>query len=344
MGGCRLVWGAAIFGSVIACGGEEFASNGTGGAAGAGATASGGSSAGGSAGSGASSGAGGSGGASGGSGGASGGSSGSGGASGGSSGSGGASGGSSGSGGASGGSSGSGGSGGASGGSGGASGGSGGSGGNVASCGVPSADQSALLLHTTLDNQSAAQTPAFMKAPQAGYVSGTFTSPGPCGGVFVVDHSSDCVKYPATGNIDPKSGTLDFFFRPRFEKNDGLSHKLFSLTNTYMQLLKTASPEQGLTFGMPGTPIATVDNANLTFVKDQWTRITVTWLENSGQITVTIYLDGVQKAQATKTFPTATPPSPLNMYIGNLGCVSNDHAMGDFDDFKIYDKVAPPTG
>ncbi|MCL4751104.1 MAG: hypothetical protein KJ015_13120, partial [Myxococcales bacterium] len=277
MGGCRLVWGAAIFGSVIACGGEEFASNGTGGAAGAGATASGGSSAGGSAGSGASSGAGGSSG-SGGSGGASGGSSGSGG-----------------SGGASGGS------GGASGGSGGASGGSGGSGGNVASCGVPSANQGALLLHTTLDNQGAAQTPAFMKAPQAGYVVGTFTSPGPCAGVFVVDHSSDCVKYAASGNIDPKSGTLDFFFRPRFEKNDGLAHKLFSLTNTYMQLLKTASPEQGLTFGMPGTPIATVDNASLTFVKDQWTRITVTWQENSGQITVTIYLDGQQKAQATKT-------------------------------------------
>lgn len=307
MGGCRLVWGAAIFGSVIACGGEEFASNGTGGAAGAGATASGGSSAGGSAGSGASSGAGGSSG-SGGSGGASGGS------------------------------------GGASGGAGGASGGSGGTGGNVAGCGVPSADQSALLLHTTLDNQSAAQTPAFMKAPQAGYVVGTFTSPGPCGGVFVVDHSSDCVKYAASGNIDPTAGTLDFFFRPRFEKNDGLAHKLFSLTNTYMQLLKTASPEQGLTFGMPGTPIATVDNANLTFVKDQWTRITVTWLENSGQITVTIYLDGQQKAQATKTFPTSAPPSPLNMYIGNLGCVSNDHAMGDFDDFKIYDKVVPPTG
>lgn len=307
MGGYRLAWGAAIFGSVIACGGEEFASNGTGGAAGAGATASGGSSAGGSAGSGASSGAGGSSG-SGGSGGASGGS------------------------------------GGASGGSGGASGGSGGSGGNVASCGVPSANQGALLLHTTLDNQGAAQTPAFMKAPQAGYVVGTFTSPGPCAGVFVVDHSSDCVKYAASGNIDPKSGTLDFFFRPRFEKNDGLAHKLFSLTNTYMQLLKTASPEQGLTFGMPGTPIATVDNASLTFVKDQWTRITVTWQENSGQITVTIYLDGQQKAQATKTFPTSAPPSPLNMYIGNLGCNSTDHAMGDFDDFKIYDKVVPPTG
>lgn len=205
-----------------------------------------------------------------------------------------------------------------------------------------SANESARLLHTTLDNAGAITNPTFIKSGGTGFAAGTYV-PSPCGSALVVDQSTDCAKFGAEQNINPKIGTADFFIRPDFEKDDGKQHRLFALTNTYMQLSKTAAPENALVFGIAGTPVVSVSTAALTFVKGTWTRVTLTWLENSGQITGTVYLDGVQVAQKSAGFPAQSPPSPMYIYVGNLHCNSADHGMGQFDDFKIYDKVLPPN-
>lgn len=327
LGGCVLL---------LSCGGEEFASSGSGGASGTGGTSgtggasgSGGAASGGGGGApsgGGAAGVGAAGGAAGGGGGSTGGGGGN------TGGGGGNTGGAAGSSGGSAGTAGNGGSGGS----------TGGTGGTVAGCGVPSAVQSNLLLHTTLDNMGAAQNPAFIKSQQTGYVAGTFVTEGPCGGAFQVSHNSHCVKYPAPQNLELQKGTIDFFFKPNFNTTDGVSHKLFALTSGYMLLSKTASPENFLSFGMPSTPIVQIAPGDVGFVNGQWKRITVAWLENSGQITVNIYLDGVQKGTGTKAVPSVAVPSPLNMYVGNLGCVAADYGAGVYDDFKIYDTNLPP--
>lgn len=212
----------------------------------------------------------------------------------------------------------------------------------MAGCGVLEANEGARLLHTTLDNAGAITKPSFIKSGGTGYAAGTY-APSPCGGALVIDEASDCAKYGADQNINPKVGTVDFFVRPSFEKDDGKAHRLFALTNTYMQLTKTAAPENALVFGIAGTPVVSVGTAALTFVKDTWTRVTLTWAENSGQVTGTLYLDGVQVAQKSAGFPAQSPPNPMYLYVGNLQCNSADHGMAQFDDFKIYDKVLPPN-
>ena len=77
--------------------------------------------------------------------------------------------------------------------------------------------------------------------------------------------------------------------------------------------MKTGTPENFLSFGMAGAPIVWIPPADLTFVSGQWTRVTLAWLQNSGQITAAIYLDGVQKVTGTKPFPTGVPPPPAGV-------------------------------
>jgi hypothetical protein len=232
-----------------------------------------------------------------------------------------------------------GGTGGASGGSGGA---SGGSGGSVATCG--DILMSAVLLYTTLNDKESIEQPAIIAGNGSGYPGpGNTHVDGQCGSALRVDEKTDCAKFPAPGNIGFNLGTIDFYFRPNFQKADNQVHYLFTLSDMFMELKKSGAPENALVLGMKGTPLASIPTAKLTFVQGQWTRVTVTWSNFAGNFTTKIYLDGAELGMTTQAYPTGDAGLPQYMYIGNYQCNHASHGMGDFDDFKIYDKVVLPN-
>lgn len=215
---------------------------------------------------------------------------------------------------------------------------SGGGGGAGVGCG--NLHPSEALFYTTLDDSAAVITPAKITAGSPQHTGGSFED-GYCGNGFGVNNPGEYIKVSAFGNINLLGSTLDFFFKPGFESTDPLTHRLLAILPNVLLLVRSNAGE--LTFGIGGSPFATVAAANVPFVKDQWVRITVVWKTSAADMTQ-IYFDGAPAPLSFKKTGPFSPPtlSTEEMWIGAFTTSDQSHANGVFDDFRIYNGQQPP--
>lgn len=328
----------------LACSGEEFASQASGGTGGAGAGAGGAS--GGGAGVGGASG--GTAGTSGGAGGASGGTAGA------SGGAGGASGGAGGTGG------GAGGAGGTGGGAGGASGGTGGGGGTgvVAwpDCGKVSGPP--LLLHSTL-NDYPSITNLFVGNGNGDAFPNDDFHGGKCESAILIDGPNERVEFPQSGNIDFSKGTIDFWYVPKTAETDNAIHNLFATGGwsvageggIKIRKADSSNSNEFTVYIVDPTGFfhkTSVPEANYSFTANKPVRITVAWSLSGpvGAPAVSIFFDKVAPAKygARAALPIVTPIGNAagKIFVGADKASDPSPANGLIDDIKIYGATLAP--
>ena len=153
---------------------------------------------------------------------------------------------------------------------------------------------------------------------------------------------------PTAGNLLPRQGTLMFWFKPNWSTTgSGPSHTLFSWgwddgKHGYCVLSDGWwEPE-----GAPYTYLVFENqqylhcNCPLTFVKDQWRQITVTW-QFGKQASARLYVDGALAGATVR--PCSGAPSPSTpLYLGSdrgTPAAKGRSADGVFDHLCVLDRM-----
>ncbi|NLX98206.1 MAG: family 10 glycosylhydrolase [Rhodopirellula sp.] len=156
------------------------------------------------------------------------------------------------------------------------------------------------------------------------------------------------VAIPMTGNLLPQQGTLMFWFKPNWSTTgSGPSHTLFSwgwddgkhgycvLSDGWWE--PEGSPYTYLVFE---NQLYLHCNCPLTFVKDQWRQIAVTW-QFGKQASARLYVDGSLTAATVR--PCGAAPSPRTpLYLGSdrgTSSAKGRSADGVFDHLCILDRM-----
>lgn len=221
-------------------------------------------------------------------------------------------------------------------------GGAGGTGGSPPN-GCGSQHLSATLLYTTLNDAASIVTPAMIENGVGTHAGGEFGD-GYCDNHgFRVNAAGQYASFLAAQNLDLQSGTIDFFFRPGFDKLDNQTHRLLGVPGKF-QVLKTGSPANSLIVGMGSMPLAEVASSNLPFVQDQWVRITIMW-QCAVTDVVNIWFNGQPATTANEVAGPITPPALSlsdELFLGAFSPNDSSFANGVFDDFKVYTGTEPP--
>jgi hypothetical protein len=224
---------------------------------------------------------------------------------------------------------------------------SGGEGGGAGEGGTPNIPGCALkpgapiLLHTTLDDATAIQTPDSGIPP--GDSNGQLV-PGKCptgtpNGGLAINTQGDFLTYSGEGNINLVTGTADFYFKPA-ASDTGVARHLLSVPGKFQILID----QQGnLVVGVGQNVGRTILAANVPFSTDTWVRVTITWKFGDTGETVFVYFDGNGVSGPFSPGPFSVPSiEDTPLFIGANGANDPQVANGVFDDIKIYDGTEPP--
>lgn len=209
--------------------------------------------------------------------------------------------------------------------------------------GEPDRIEGALFL-TQFDSLAKAAAAAGSPAIQA---EGASLVPGKWGqGVQI--KPGGFLAIPTTGNLLPQQGTLMFWFKPNWSTTgDGPSHTLFSWgwddgKHGYCVLSDGWWEPEGApyTYLVFENQLYLHCHCPLTFVKDQWRQITVTW-QFGKQASARLYVDGTLAAAAVR--PCGDAPSPRTvLYLGSdrgTPSAKGRSADGVFDRLCILDRM-----
>jgi hypothetical protein len=220
-------------------------------------------------------------------------------------------------------------------------GGQGGAGGSVSIPGCSLKPGAPILLHTTLDDATAIQSPDTGIPP--GSSSGQLV-PGKCpasspNGGLAINTQGDFLTYSGLGNINLVTGTVDFFFKST-AANAGTPRHLLSVLGKF---LITIDHEGNLLVGVGSEVARTIPAAAVPFTTNAWVRVTITWKFGAEGETVFVFFDGNGVGGSFTPGPLSVPPiedDPL--FIGATGENDPSVAAGVFDDIKIYDGTEEP--
>jgi hypothetical protein len=215
----------------------------------------------------------------------------------------------------------------------------GGTGGDIPGCALkPGAP---ILLHTTLDQGSAIQSPDTGIPPGSSH--GEFV-PGICPtsartGAIAISSQGDFVSYSGEQNINLQTGTVDFYFKSTVS-SAGATRHLVTVAGKFQISLDV---QGNLLVGVGPSVARTIPAANVPFTQNTWVRVTITWKFQATEETVDVYFDGNGADGPYTAGPLNVPPleqSPL--FIGASGENDVNVAQGVFDDLKIYDGTEEP--
>lgn len=222
------------------------------------------------------------------------------------------------------------------------------------------------LLYTTLDNALAVARPVYGSGTGARVVSFPSNSfvPALVAGGVRLDANGERVSYPQISNgvqnIELVRGTMDFWFRPNFASDDNVKYTIAGTGNW-----TSIKPKGSLHFGKHNKSNLNqifliffdangvryehnVTTANYRWAAGTWQHVTITWDFQiaSGEKNLHLYLNGreLPLSHQISRGPQLLPAeqSTHDIYIGSRG-TGNINADGTYDDFRIYDRIVPPT-
>ncbi len=194
--------------------------------------------------------------------------------------------------------------------------------------------------------------------------------------------SQDAINYPIGGQMSPAEGTIEFWYKPHFDHTDtsaviqvlsGYKSNLDYPLQTYYE--RQRHSQSYLWFAYHGwsgrhywtfsvnerdasgnvthdtfarTPPESDPN-RFTFNAEQWMHVGLVWksngVEDYGNKTVMLFIDGVEVASTTQTYPTTYPfgeylvlgSSTGQSFDPSLPGNNYSGASGDIDNLKIWD-------
>ncbi len=205
-----------------------------------------------------------------------------------------------------------------------------------------------LKLHSTLDNAAAVTGPA---AGSPGWVNNvSFPGPGKCG-TGAADFPAGGghgLKFPITGAVLAE-GSVDFYLKASDlcseigPNNRYLFHKPGPGTGLAITLLVQNPVAEIHVAYSPNATGPYTAKASFTCDLNKWTRVTATWNSMVGNVQpVQLYFDGVLQ-DSSSTAPTASVSvaGNPNFYVGaKSGYVQGANAK--IDELKVYDAVITP--
>ncbi len=215
------------------------------------------------------------------------------------------------------------------------------------------------LLYTTLDNPQSVATPV----NGVGTGSAIVTNPvndfvtGHSGNGIRIDAATEYVRFKETdgnyNNVDLTHGTVDFWYQPFYNSNDGNSHRIFDIgdkdqkgsiglykrTSTYGNDLYLQIDDGSGVFHNTAV-------SQYSWSANQWVNLRITWdsTVTSGIQNTHFYLNGIEPAYKSTNSGGFTMPniaSSKYIYIGSLSATETLTATGVLDDFTIYGKAIP---
>lgn len=220
------------------------------------------------------------------------------------------------------------------------------------------------LLHTTLDDITSVSNPVY----GTGAGSSVNTTPtndfvlGHSGNGIRVDGGSEYVRFQesdgSTQNVELDKGTVDFWYQPNYNKNDGVSHRIFSIGPSgqpgSIGLYKRVAAYGNdlyviITTGTGNNRETAVSGTSFNWNAGQWVNIRVTWDSTvaAGVQNTRFYIDGNELSYTFfSTGPFTMPAeSPSNyIYIGSITATEQRTATGVLDEFMIYPvPMTPPA-
>lgn len=214
------------------------------------------------------------------------------------------------------------------------------------------------LLWTTLDDVNAVTVPMQGDGTDASVSSTTTTSfvPTPWGGGVEVQEMGQWVRFRQIAeqpNIEFDRGTIDLQFRPSYDHDDGVLHRLLATDDSPsgLRIRKNANGRFVVVLdnGQPnGDHITAVAPSDYEWSADQWIHVYITWDTTDPNMTqpVHIYFDGsevnryVALPQRRITMGSEDPEGWI--YVGTRSDTADNVANGILDELKIYDEPIPP--
>mgnify|MGYP002633715130 CR=1 FL=1 len=197
------------------------------------------------------------------------------------------------------------------------------------------------LLHVTLDNAAAVQTP--LRGAGDGEMSGNaqFVM-GQYGNAFQAS-GSDWVRFPQAGfngvnNIELSQGAISFLYKPG--SVDG-KHHLFrvSLNSRYELRLEYDGGMHGKIFDLQNRVAVSQSFLSGRFRDTRWVWLVFSWVLDPGNRPWGVwYIDGTREETIrwhAVIVPSAESPTQP-MYLSAWDAFDGDGAQGAFDDLRIY--------
>jgi N-acetylglucosamine-6-sulfatase len=219
------------------------------------------------------------------------------------------------------------------------------------------------LLYTTLDDIASVSNPVNGTGAGSSIVTTPANDfvPGHIGNGINIDAAAEYVRFVqisgATKNIELSKGTIDFWYEPNYNKNDGVSHRIFGFgtrngkgsfglykrtagfgNDLYVVFIDSQSKNHETTI-VPGS---------FNWSAGQWVNLRITWDSTAGAgiQNTRIYMNGQEmqyQSISTGSFPMPAENSSAYIYIGSVAVNESKTASGILDEVEIYENVYPPS-
>jgi hypothetical protein len=144
-------------------------------------------------------------------------------------------------------------------------------------------------------------------------------------------------------DFEKEKGTVEFWYQPYYDHNDGSAHYLFNFnydTNNRMVVMKSTGNDLQFNYKQGGTSVwYNIDSADYSWKAYDWINIRVEWDDSEPTETQQrIYINGVEPTHTDSgtNMNGASMTSPNTLLVGNYTVSSNDEADGIIDEFKVY--------
>ena len=192
-----------------------------------------------------------------------------------------------------------------------------------------------LLLH--LDNSftgAGGETPT-QATGGIGFVTAIFNQGA------VID-GTDRLTYATAGNFNRATGTVEFWIRPQWNGNDGLTHVLFSAgvnmgSADTMTLIKDGANNLRFLLGVEDSE-AYQGYSIAGWLANQWHHVAIAW---SVPGTMKIFVDGFETNSHPANAQDLLNPTPTVMAVGSIAGAFQANAA--FDELRISDLARSPT-
>jgi hypothetical protein len=166
---------------------------------------------------------------------------------------------------------------------------------------------------------------------EIGTVIGATFATGKYGSGVTID-SADTLTYPTAGNMNRSEGAIEFWLRPAWNGNDGISHTFFEVGNGWSNRMRIMKDGGNYLRFMVWDEI-TEYGANY-YVGDwkagEWHHVSATWTGTN----IALFIDGVQRASdAISNLPSELADT---IFIGST-IWQDQQADAAMDEFRISD-------
>lgn len=212
----------------------------------------------------------------------------------------------------------------------------------------------AILLNTSLGSTAEVSTPNVGTGTGSSVNGATFVA-GQIGNGVLIDAPGEYIRYQQTDgsvqNVELDRGTIEFWYRPSYNHNDGQEHNIFMIGGWNVPgsvlLWKRANNVLNLAI-FPSSGFKDLDISTYSWTANQWVKIRVTWDSTvaAGTQAAHVYINGVEPAYSyygiNGPFSMPAESATSYIYIGNRDAANTNNAAGVIDELVIANAPLTP--